>query len=59
MKCIDCPYYFSGYMFNRCNYTESEYFRTTDNCDLINEDGTPTEIGRKLFSEPPQGKRGQ
>ena len=40
MKCIDCPHYTGGYMFNRCGVTGDEYYKTVDNCTLVNEDGS-------------------
>ena len=39
MKCSNCPYYYSGYMYNSCAVMQAEYFRTTDNCTLVKEDG--------------------
>ena len=40
MKCIDCPHYTDGYMFNRCGVTGDEYYKADDNCTLVNEDGS-------------------
>lgn len=40
MKCSQCDYYSSGYMWNGCSLTESECFRTRDDCTLVNDDGT-------------------
>jgi hypothetical protein len=40
MKCYNCDYYKSGYMYNACALTESEYFREPDNCTLVNDDGS-------------------
>ena len=38
MRCCDCEYYKSGHMWNYCALTESEYFRTVDDCTLVNDD---------------------
>lgn len=27
MKCLDCKFYHGGNMYNRCDLTESEYFK--------------------------------
>lgn len=40
MKCSSCEFYRSGYQYNSCSLTESECFKTQDNCDLINDDGS-------------------
>ena len=40
MKCIDCPHYRSLYMINSCDVTCSENFYPSDNCNLVNDDGT-------------------
>lgn len=40
MKCFDCPYHKSGYMYNSCAVTFDEYFMEPENCDLVNDDGS-------------------
>lgn len=40
MKCCDCPHYRSLYMINSCDVTLSECFYPSNNCDLVNDDGT-------------------
>lgn len=39
MKCYKCPYYKSGYQYNACAVTQSEYFREPNECDLVKDDG--------------------
>lgn len=39
MKCCDCPYYKSGYLYNACVVTQTECFITQDNCALVKDDG--------------------
>lgn len=43
MKCSDCLYYYSEYMFNRCELTGAECFCKSQDCDLVNDDGTVNE----------------
>lgn len=40
MKCSNCPHYKSGYMYNGCGVTESEYFREPNDCTLVKDDGS-------------------
>lgn len=40
MRCCDCCHYRSLYMNNSCDVTCSENFHISDNCNLVNEDGT-------------------
>lgn len=37
MKCDDCTFYEGGYMWNRCNLMEAEYFKTTNDCWMIDD----------------------
>ena len=55
MRCYDCDFYNSGYMWNYCGLTESECFRTQDNCTLVNDDQSinKTEID-KMFGNDDQ-----
>lgn len=40
LKCFNCPYYKSAYMYNSCDITGDEYFSQLENCDLVNNDGS-------------------
>lgn len=40
LRCCNCEFYKSGYMYNACALTESEYFQQQNDCDLVNDDGT-------------------
>lgn len=53
MKCRDCPYYKSGYMYNQCGFTGDEYFREPEKCDLINDDYTISDVAIKIFGGIP------
>lgn len=39
MKCRDCHFYHSGYLWNRCDLTESEYYHEciSSDCDIIDD----------------------
>lgn len=43
MKCSNCDFYCSGYLSNKCMITGDEYFMPTENCTLVNDDGTTNE----------------
>ena len=38
MKCVNCDYYKSGYLYNACALTEIECFCPLENCPLVNDD---------------------
>ena len=40
MECKRCKFFSSGWDWNRCDLLEIEYFRTTNECIFVNEDGT-------------------
>ena len=40
MKCRDCDFYKTGYLWNGCGLTGDECFRQDENCTLVNEDGS-------------------
>lgn len=40
MKCTECQYYNSSYMWNSCALTQSEYFYQQYDCTLVNDDGS-------------------
>lgn len=40
MECYKCHHYESQPLWNCCKLTQSECFRTLDDCDLINDDGS-------------------
>lgn len=39
MKCNKCKFYHGGYMWNRCDLTDSEYFREciSEPCGIIDD----------------------
>lgn len=37
MRCCDCEFHQSGYMWNRCALTDSECYREPELCDLIDD----------------------
>lgn len=43
MKCVYCPYYIEGYLFNRCGIFFDEDFMPEENCEAVNDDGTINE----------------
>lgn len=40
MRCCDCKFHHSGYLWNRCDLTDSEYYYEFYDkpCDLIDDD---------------------
>lgn len=52
MSCFGCYFYESSYMWNRCNYFESECFRPPDKCEAFSVDGKVSpETEQKIFVE--------
>lgn len=41
--CFGCHFYESGYMSNRCEYFQSEYYREPDECEAFSADGNLTQ----------------
>ncbi|MCF2651832.1 hypothetical protein [Anaeromassilibacillus senegalensis] len=39
MKCENCKYYHTSYLFNRCGLTGDECFMPQVDCTLVDEDG--------------------
>ena len=39
MKCINCEFYQSGYLWNRCSLMEAEYYKEyyTEPCPIIDD----------------------
>ena len=39
MKCINCEFYQSGYLWNRCSLIETEYYKEyyTEPCPIIDD----------------------
>ena len=51
-KCFGCYFYNCGYMWNRCDYFESEYYREPDDCLAFSVDGSiPAENEAKLYEQ--------
>jgi hypothetical protein len=40
MKCYNCSFYKVGHQWNYCGLTESECFRTQEDCKFVNDDGS-------------------
>jgi hypothetical protein len=59
MNCSECIFYEDGYMWNRCNLMEAEYFKTTNDCWMIDDNymfkvtvkELGFEIGKLAFGE--------
>ena len=49
MRCYDCDFYKSGYMWNQCCLTGFEYFHTQERCTLVNDDQTVNEEEMKKY----------
>jgi len=48
MNCTQCPHYKCGYMWNRCDVTDSENFRPRQDCDAVDNN---REIRLELYKE--------
>ena len=49
-KCFGCYFHHMGYMWNRCDYFESEYYPEPEDCLAFSVDGSvPAENEAKLF----------
>ncbi len=42
-KCFGCFFHEGGFMYNRCNYFEMEYFSEKGECLAFSTDGTVSE----------------
>ena len=50
--CFGCYFYEGGFMWNRCNYFEMEYFGIKDKCIAFSTDGNISEESEaKIFYE--------
>lgn len=47
--CLGCYFYESGYMWNRCNFFEMEYFCEPEECEAFSVEDIPVEEARKIY----------
>ena len=57
--CFGCYFYESGYMWNRCNYFETEYFCQPDECKAFSFDGNISEENENAIFKETDGVFGK
>lgn len=50
-RCLGCFFHESGYMFNRCNFFEIEYYGEPDDCEAFSIKPIPDDEAKKLFEK--------
>lgn len=48
-RCFGCYFHESGYMFNRCNFFEMEYYHEPEDCEAFSTEDIPADEAKKLY----------
>ncbi len=57
-RCLGCYDHESGYMWNRCNYFEMEYYSEPEECKAFSIDGVISEEAAKEIYDETNGMFG-
>ena len=50
-RCFGCYYYYPGYMWNRCDFFEMEYFREPEECKAFSLKEIPDGEAKRIWEE--------